>query len=204
MYGGSRIVLGILTLYVVEMVPLVIASIIIDARLTASVAQVLDFSFCVVPLGSPTLVDVSDGLGFSLAAVMFLLVVAKFLRHSFQMEGVLYFLATLLFGLTNVLFVLRKISATGWQVIPIAIVEYVPVFTLTPRFILSVRALYARDLQGGSVPHDIDTEFGFTLVSGGGIRESVIVFAEPDEEGLEQDEEISMEEMGIRSTGSGV
>lgn len=65
--------------------------------------------------------------------------------------------------------------------------EYVPVFTLTPRFILSVRALYARDLQGGSVPHGIDTEFSFTPVSGGGIRESVIVFAEPDEEGLEQD-----------------
>lgn len=77
----------------------------------ASTAQVLDFSFCVAPLGSPIWADVNDSFEFALAAVMFLLVAAKFIRHSYHMykmtkqqqfsryvsllarEGMLYFLA---------------------------------------------------------------------------------------------------------------
>ena len=72
--------------------------------------------------------------------------------------------------------------------------DYVPVFTLTPRFILSVRALYARDLQGRLEPCRMDTEFGFMSVSASSARRTTLVFADVDqsEEGLEQDEEIPM------------
>ena len=87
----------------------------------------------------------------------------------------------------------------------ICIVEYVPAFVLTPRLVLALRELYARDLRGrcGS---DIDTAFGLTS-SGRGAVASQIVFAErgqnvteePDEgrdegqdegQDAEQDEEI--------------
>jgi hypothetical protein len=72
------------------------------------------------------------------------------------------------------------------------------VFTLTPRFILSMRALY-HDVA------DIDTEFGFTSVSGRNGYETAIVFADVGQnEGLEQDDEMPVGEMGSRSAGSGV
>lgn len=77
-------------------------------------------------------------------------------------------------------------------------------FTLTPRFILSVRALYARDLQGQSGPRDMDSGFGFTSVSGGNVCRSAVVFAGQSEEGSGQEEEISMAERGTGSTGNGV
>lgn len=71
-------------------------------------------------------------------------------------------------------------------------------FTLTPRFILSMRALY-HDVD------DIDTEFGFTSVPGRNGYGTSIVFADVvQNEGLEQDDEIRMGEMRIRSAGSGV
>ena len=63
-----------------------------------------------------------------------------------------------------------------WQVVLVCIVEYVPAFVLTPKLILSLRELYARDLRGrcGS---DIDSAFGLTS-SGCGAVGSQIVFAE--------------------------
>ena len=80
------------------------------------------------------------------------------------------------------------------------IFEYVPVITLTPRFILSLRALYARGLRGECEPRDIDSEFGFTSVSGRGVRETTMVFADArQDERLDQDEEMPMEERGIRN-----
>lgn len=76
--------------------------------------QVLHFSFCAERPGSSIWAAVNDSLEFTLAAVMFLLVAARFLRESFQMykitrrwqpgrytklfarEGMLYFLAYVL------------------------------------------------------------------------------------------------------------
>ena len=65
-------------------------------------------------------------------------------------------------------------------------------YTLTPRFIMSIRELYARDVhgrQGGG----IDTGFGLSSVgrSAGGVA---IVFADVEQsEGSEDAEEIRME-----------
>ena len=64
-------------------------------------------------------------------------------------------------------------------------------YTLTPRFIMSIRELYARDVhgrQGGG----IDTGFGLSSVgrSAGGVA---IVFVDVESEGSEDAEEIRME-----------
>lgn len=74
-------------------------------------SQVLDFSFCVLEPGSASFADVNDGAQVTLASMMFLLVITRFIWDSFQMykvtrrwqpgrymnlfarEGVLYFLA---------------------------------------------------------------------------------------------------------------
>lgn len=76
-----------------------------------------------------------------------------------------------------------------------AIVEYLPVCTLTPRFILSVRELYARDLEGRSF--GMDTGFGLSSLSGAGASRTTLVFvgSGQDEEAIEQDEDIPMEEL---------
>lgn len=79
------------------------------------------------------------------------------------------------------------------------VAAYEPPYSLVPRFILSLRALYARDLQGrcGS---DIDTAFGMSLGSVHGAATSAIVFADDGQnEGSEQGEEIQMvERTGFR------
>ena len=96
-----------------------------------------------------------------------------------------------------------KLPTNGW-IILIGMMEYIPLYTLVPRFILGLRALYARNLQGrrGS---DIDTAFGFTSTSSHGAVASAIMFADAGQnEGLEEYEEIQMEERGISSVGSGV
>lgn len=90
-----------------------------------------------------------------------------------------------------------------------ATVGYVPAITLTPRLVLSLRRLYAQDLQGrhGS---DIDTAFGLTSSGDGTAAVSTLVFADGEqdervERGERQGEEIEMEERTIPSTcGSGV
>lgn len=92
----------------------------------------------------------------------------------------------LISSLLSILYYSTIPSDGFWQLLNV--LEYVPPFTLVPRFILSLRALYARDLQrirGG----DIDTAFGLTSRSGYDVAASAIVFAEAGEnEGLVQSE----------------
>ena len=78
----------------------------------------------------------------------------------------------LLFALVNVLSLSGKLPAAGWRAQLLLVLEYVPVFTLAPRFILSVRALHTCELQGGL--QDIDSEFGFSSVIGRGVGVGVI------------------------------
>jgi hypothetical protein len=102
-------------------------------------------------------------------------------RHSF-----------FLFTLMNVLAATGKLGSALWQLILSAIVEFVPIYTLTPRFIMSVRELYARDVQGGRGV-GIDTGFGLSS-SGRGTGGTGIVFADVEQnEELEDEGEIPME-----------
>ncbi|KAF8452681.1 hypothetical protein L210DRAFT_3519359, partial [Boletus edulis BED1] len=118
----------------------------------------------------------------------------------FAREGILYFLAVFLNALINLLFFAAKVPLPVWGALPVGILENVPVFTLTPRFILSLRALYAREGQG----RGIDSEFGFTSVdvrSVGGIAFARADAGQSEEDVLEPDEDIQLVE---RETQSGV
>ena len=103
----------------------------------------------------------------------------------------------LLYATVIVMFDAANIPNDGWWILwPLA--QSIPIITLVPRFILNLRELYARDLQGrrGS---NIDTAFGLTSASSHGPVASVIVFAE---DGQNEGEEIEMEERDIWSAGS--
>ena len=88
------------------------------------------------------------------------------------------------FSLINVLGV-----SGGWQGILLTL-ESVSLFTLIPRFIVSIREMYARDVRRRG--DGIDTWFG--LSSSGRSGGTAIVFADDGQnEGLEDVEEILME-----------
>ena len=99
--------------------------------------------------------------------------------------------SNLLFSLINVLVVLGNLPTGESQLIAIAVLQYVPIFTLTPRFIMSIRELHARDVQGRR-GDGIDTGFGLSSSPGaGGIA---VMFANVGGiEGFEDLEEIPME-----------
>jgi hypothetical protein len=96
-----------------------------------------------------------------------------------------------LFSLINVLVASGKLPTGESQMIVLAVLQYVPMFTLTPRFVMGIRELHARDVQsrrGGG----IDTGFGLSVsnCTAGG---TAIVFADVGQnEGLE----------GVETTGS--
>lgn len=100
----------------------------------------------------------------------------------------------LVFSVIHVLYYVAQIPQDGWWIL-LAVPEYVPPFTLVPRFILSLRALYVRDLQGRH-RSDVDTAFGLTSTAIQATSISTIIFAyDGQNEGLEQGDEMEMREM---------
>ena len=78
-----------------------------------------------------------------------------------------------------------------------ALVQYVPMFTLTPRFIMSIRELHARDVQGRRGA-GIDSGFGFPASSASAGRMEIMFTNAGRLEGLEDVEEIPMDsEVGM-------
>ena len=73
------------------------------------------------------------------------------------------------------------------------VMEYIPMYTLSPRFILSIRELYARDVEGRR-GEGIDTGFGLSS-SGRGAVVTPIAFTDVEQvQGVEVIEEIPMED----------
>ncbi|KAI9570975.1 hypothetical protein HD554DRAFT_291960 [Boletus coccyginus] len=70
--------------------------------------------------------------------------------------------STFCFSLINVLNASGKLPAGGWQKISLYILEIVPMYTLTPRFIMGLKEVYARDVQGRHWSR-INTVFGLWL-----------------------------------------
>lgn len=67
------------------------------------------------------------------------------------------------------------------------LVEYGPIYTLAPRFILSMREMYARDVRGRR-EGGIDTGFGLSVSA------ATMMFADAGQNGsVEEVEEIPME-----------
>ena len=109
--------------------------------------------------------------------------------------------STLLFGLVSMLATTAHLPE-GWTGDLLVAMAIVCGITLVPRFILNLRELYTQDLQSGH-GGDIDTAFGLTSVGSRGVVASAIVFASGGQnEGLEQGEEIEMEERAIHDVGS--
>lgn len=105
-----------------------------------------------------------------------------------------------MFSLINILNSTGNIPLGGWWVL-LAILGFIPPYTLVPRFILNLRELYARDLQGrrGS---EMDTAFGLSSESGHCVTRSTIMFVDGEQDlGLQHGDDIQMEERGICDTG---
>ena len=110
--------------------------------------------------------------------------------------------SNLVYALVNILSTTGKILTVGWEGVLFGMMDLIPPYTLTPRFILSMRRLYARNLRG-SRGSEIDTAFGLTSASGHGVVASAIIFADAvQNEGLEQSEEIQMEDREIHGAGN--
>jgi len=217
MYNRSKTILGILlTSYLGEIIPSTIATIFYSnpKNLVAAVSQILDFSFCSVDEKSGGWNKANNLSQFVHAGVMYILVIIQFMIRSVEtyrmtkqwrltpllnllaMEGMAYFFAIFMWNLISTLYIYGNLSALGHKRnIPLRLVEFVPISTLTPRFVLNIRKMDARSMYGGRGGHGIDTGFGLTALSSHGASRSSIVFAGIGErEGLEQDsEDIQME-----------
>ena len=96
-----------------------------------------------------------------------------------------------LFFFFNALVVSGKFPTGGWQVILFSILQSVPIFTLSPRFILSIREFYVRDVLGRR-DEEIDTEFDLSSGRGAGGTTFVPVDVEQNE-GSDNIEEVTWE-----------
>ncbi|KAF8549537.1 hypothetical protein OG21DRAFT_1488441 [Imleria badia] len=212
MYNRSTLILSVLlTFFSLEMISTVLATAVYSAPRNQLVAtiQILNFSYCV---GQPTSLiwtKVANILQMTHGAVVCTLAIFQFVRQLLRMyhatkqwqlnrymsllvkQGLLYFLAVFLLNLINVLAASGKLPAGGWQLLVVLTLEFVPMYTLSPRFILSTRELYARDVQGRCVG-GIDSGFGLSL--SGCEAVGTIVFADVEQNERSEDvEEIAME-----------
>jgi len=203
MYSRSKLILRtLLALFSMEIVSTLLAdSIFQDSRYMAvHTTQILDFSFCVWQNELPSLTNVVSILQMTHAAAMCILAIAQFVRQSLQMrratkvwqlnrymnllvkQGILYFLGIFLYNFV----VVFNYSGGVWQGYLLLVLAYVPMYALTPRLILNIRELYARDVQGRR-GEGIDTGFGL-LSTRGGADGTTMVFADVEpNEGLEDD-----------------
>jgi len=217
LYDKSRFILAtLLPLLATEVVSCLANSIVISTRYNSlgKATQVLDLSLCVPQASLVVPAEVGDISQLTLGALMCLFIAIRFTRRSFEMykvtkqyrlgrymnlltrEGIFYFFVIVTFALINSLTLLNVLSGTWWGV-----AEYVPVFTLVPRFFLSLRELYARDFRG-RCGGDIDTAFGFTS-AGDGAVESMVMFVDAEQgEGSGQDGGIEMKESRGAADGS--
>jgi len=225
MYDRSRVILVVLlTLYFVEMAPgFILAGLDSDAKyLPVSVAQVLGSSFCSYNYTrfASTWTNVVIILQMIYGGVLCMLASAQCARRSLQIyhatkqwqlnrymgllvrQGVVYFFAFFLLNLINLLFALNMLPAKLWVIILLIPAELVPAYTLTPRFILSIRELYAHSIQSGhSHGSKMDSGFGQSGRSGGSRWTSTtgmttMVFEDSIAKiGLEEVEEVPLMEM---------
>ncbi|KAF8558532.1 hypothetical protein OG21DRAFT_1481241 [Imleria badia] len=193
-YNRSRIILGVLlVMYIPEVVMIIVSSgIYSDPNYVAvSIAQLLDITLCNVVLSTQTWSTATRIIQFILGTVMCILVTAQFVKQSLQMyqatrkwqlnrymnllvrDSLLYFLATLLYGIVNMLGLLGNIPQ-GWFTSLLAVAVDVLLYTLTPRFVMNIREMYVRDTQGRG-NHDIDTGFGLPSGAGRGVGGSTTI-----------------------------
>jgi len=218
LYHRSTVILvTLLILYTIEFILYFVAAVIISIQVdhTVTSVHVLDFSFCKIADSSVVWNEIMNYVQLALGTLMCLLIAIEFMKQSLQIykvtkqfqlscyinlltrEGMVYFL----FVLTCAAIALAESINLPTAITLLDMIEYIPTITLIPRFIIGLRKVYAHDLRNrhGS---EIDTAFGLTLTSGHSVALSTIIFEDTEHNvGLEQDDEVQMEE--IHNTGGG-
>jgi len=210
MYNRSKIILGVLlTSYLAEIISSTGSTIFYSHpnHFIMTVNQISDISSCSLSAISGNWYKANNLSQLAHAGIMYTLVTIQFTIRSVEMyratkrwrigplinllvmEGMVYFFAFLVWDLINTLYVIGNPSAVDvQQSVPLILMTYVPISTLTPRFVLSVREMYARSTVYGGRGHGIDTGFGLTALSSSHrLSRSSIEFAERG--GLEHDNE---------------
>lgn len=100
----------------------------------------------------------------------------------------------LAYALIDIMYYIATVPTNGWWIVLTVLPQSIPAVTLVPRFVLSLRELYARDVQG-SHERNIDTAFGAVSALHNSSALTEIVFADAGQnERPEENEEIQMEE----------
>ncbi|KAF8442324.1 hypothetical protein L210DRAFT_3536329 [Boletus edulis BED1] len=161
-YNRSRVIISsLLALYFVVIIGTILDVIVnsIPKNLPAGVIQILDISFCTLASTVPTWTNVAVILQITQGGTLCLLGIVQVVRQSLQMyratkawqinrymallvkQGMLSFFAIFLFNLINVLDISGKAPTGEWEELLLTALKYVPIYTLTPRFILSIREM---------------------------------------------------------------
>ncbi|KAN0094453.1 hypothetical protein V8E55_002740 [Tylopilus felleus] len=183
MYRGSKIVLGVLLLFYIPTIVLLAVTMGIFANpkvyMSVSTSQVLSVSVCNVTYSSPLMWPVYAFIPRCILAVLvFIFALVRLLIEFYQTykasdlwepnryirligrESILYFLAHLIYSI-DWLVASLDLNNGGALSLAMDMLSYILLFTLSPRFIISVREMYTRDTQrfwdGTS---GIDTGFG--------------------------------------------
>ena len=99
----------------------------------------------------------------------------------------------LVFALVIMLVDIARIPTDGWRAIVLGPMCAIPVVTLAPRFIVTLRRLYECDLQGRHWGSDIDMALGLGSASGRQAPVSAIAFADAGRNGGLEYEETRMQ-----------
>ncbi|KAN0092668.1 hypothetical protein V8E55_003452 [Tylopilus felleus] len=203
LYNRSRYLLGALvTLFSLEMISYTLAACIRSnpKNLSTGTSLILDIVICFVTPISPIFPEMNTVFEFTHGTTVFVLAIVHFVRQSLQMHrttkqwkpdpymsllvahNILYFIAIFSSTFIGLLDLLGKLPTKGWSVLLILIIYSVPVYTLAPRFILNIRELCARNVQG-TRGEGIDTGFGLSTGSSG----TEMAFADLPNEGFEDD-----------------
>ncbi|KAF8126819.1 hypothetical protein EV363DRAFT_1452836 [Boletus edulis] len=219
MYKQSKIILGVLlVVYITQVVIFAIGTGIADnpELPTVSIFQLLDVTVCNIMISTPMWTIAAVSMQCILNSLLCTLVVVKFVRDSLRMyqatrtwqmnkyiglltrDGFFYFLATLFNSIINLFLDTEGSLVQGLGILLPALFANVLLYTLTPRFVINVRELYALDSQG-RLGGDIDTGFGLTSQGGHGVGTlatiGTIAFADGNATGgLEDGEEIALAE----------
>ncbi|KAI9459538.1 hypothetical protein HD554DRAFT_1616316 [Boletus coccyginus] len=195
MYSRSKLILRVfLPLFSLELISSIIcAAFYSDPRiLPGDITQISGFSLCVWHNHLPSVSIVGSVLQMTNGTALCIFAIAQFVKQSKQWQpnqyidllvkqGILYFIYFFMYNLITLLNTLGISATVGWQLL--IILQYVPMYILTPRFMLSIRELYARDVQGRR-GEGIDTGFGLLSSS----RGTAIMFADVEpSKGLEDD-----------------
>jgi len=183
MWGRSRTILRVLlSIYIVQtIVCLIYAGMYINPNtdLSVAIAQIQDFSGCNIVLNVPPNLTIYFMIPrFALSVVLFILALTQTLKGSVAMykatkhwqpnlymgllvkHGIIYFFTSLLYNTAQTILSITAFTTTNPSMVFLDAFIYLIFATIMPRFIISVRELYDRDLRAQW--QGVDTGFGLS------------------------------------------